>query len=112
MPRIHLSCESQSIGKLSEKAKSVVFAFSSNRLGSRKPRREAPAVFREFEGDTVVRRHIDILSARQRLLRFLRPFRGTHTMQWRKFTLFPKGKALPNRGALRKIAISLARINI
>ena len=33
-------------------------------------------------------------------------------MQWRKFTLFPKGKALPNRGALRKIAISLARFII
>jgi len=50
MPRIHLSCESQSIGKLSEKAKSVVFAFSRNRLGSRKPRREAPAVFCELRG--------------------------------------------------------------
>ena len=45
-----------------------------------------PAVFRDLRATPLL---ADILSARQRFLRSLRPFRGTHSMQGRKFTLFP-----------------------
>ena len=36
-------------------------------------------------------------------------FEGTHSMQCRAFTLSSQGKGLPNRGAPRESAVSLAR---
>ena len=47
---------------------------------------------------------------RRRFLPLFCPFNGTHIINGKKFTLFPKAKVFANRGAPRKSVVLLARI--